>query len=171
MEELDLQENKLENIDENIFASQTKLKLLHLDDNRLTTLPEHIFRKQTTLRRNIFERETDLGILILSNNQITSLPVNTFEHTSILWELYLDGNKLKILPRNIFLNEAGSNIYLDCNPWLYDHDAQQFVQKYNVHNRIISCADKKASASSYGKIPIIFAFIWMVSVSILMNSL
>ncbi|CAG9798432.1 unnamed protein product [Chironomus riparius] len=88
---LDLDNNKITDINEMSFIYNLDMRTLLLYSNQLSTLPESVFgklKKLTTLK--------------LNNNKLTQLPQNIFNETKALKDLNLDDNLIESLPSNIF---------------------------------------------------------------------
>ncbi|XP_053714925.1 toll-like receptor 22 [Synchiropus splendidus] len=118
--ELDIAENKIQNIDENAFGSiQRSLSILTLSQNKIPSVPAAVRKlpnlskldlshnKISSLQCHDFANLTKLRILSLHNNSISNLPTCTFSGLDSLQVLKLQSNKIsttngafkKIFPR------------------------------------------------------------------------
>nr|ABB21045.1 variable lymphocyte receptor A [Eptatretus burgeri] len=88
---LDLNYNKLRELEPTAFHGLNKLTFLSLGNNQLQTLPP-----------GVFDHLVALGTLNLNNNQLKSLPPKIFDSLTKLKELNLDNNKLQSLPEGVF---------------------------------------------------------------------
>lgn len=91
----ELENNQLQDLPQDIFSANTKLKALLLRKNLLKTLPQDIFRNNTQLE-----------VLFSEENQLKDLQQDVFNaNTKLVW-LYLNDNLLRDLPREIFNNNV-----------------------------------------------------------------
>ncbi|XP_039951459.1 protein toll-like [Bactrocera tryoni] len=73
-------------LDENIFAKLTQLSCLNLSRNAIVELPS-----------NLLANQLQLIILDLSNNLLSYLPPELFTRARWLWQLKLNGNRLRVV--------------------------------------------------------------------------
>ena len=113
---LEIANNKLTELQSNIFSSLSFLFFLDLHGNQLKSLHPKLFQSQrlyiTALelsRNNLAELlpETfsslhDLRVLILDDNNITAIQPRTFQDLEEVWWLYLDNNKLTTIEPETF---------------------------------------------------------------------
>ena len=126
-----LDDNRLTELDEDLFDGLTGLQRLYLNGNRLTALPSDIFDDPGSSLRYLFLSDNDfsslpadifdglvgLQILILHRAGLDELDPNLFEPPgSSLYYLYLFGNDISSLDENIFNGLTGLNrLYLQGN--------------------------------------------------------
>lgn len=125
---LNLNNLKIETIEDNAFNSAANLETLYLEGNRLITFPH-----------KVLQGAPQLQILVLSNNDINSIPY-AFKNNRDLSYLYVNNNKLSKLPTFDHLTKL-----IECNAsWnnLEEVTNQQFSKQNQIeridlsHNRL-----------------------------------
>lgn len=119
---LDLDNNKITQLDKDIFQPLPKLEFLYIAQNRLTNLPEDIFHnllnlkqlwfytnKITSLHTNLFKDLSQLEYLSFASNKINNLNLDCLRPLLNLKLLELTGYKnldelRKVLPNSDFTN-------------------------------------------------------------------
>ncbi|KAF4518519.1 hypothetical protein B566_EDAN004263 [Ephemera danica] len=94
-----------------------ELRSLHLAHNHVRSLPRDIFANSRLERLDLSHNEFVVGgtlrYLDMSNNQIEHLDATMFPETPHLLGLRLAGNRLTILPDNVFTGLGGQLLRLD----------------------------------------------------------
>jgi hypothetical protein len=88
---IDLDKNKIEGLEAELFVNVPRLDVLELSSNQIDYVEEAAFY-----------RLRDLAVLSLSYNQIKEIQVDTFKDNRQLSLLYLQFNQLEFLPAEIF---------------------------------------------------------------------
>ncbi|KAJ8047430.1 Carboxypeptidase N subunit 2 [Holothuria leucospilota] len=105
LEEIQLYENRLEEIPEELLQNVPLLKLIYLDENRIKRIPEDLFRNVSQLE-----------VISFNRNMIDHVPAKLFEKTTLLEELYLQFNQLLDLPEEMLKTVSNlQNIELSNN--------------------------------------------------------
>lgn len=117
LEQLELNDGKLEEIPEDLLSENKELKVIKLNKNHLLTLPENLFRNNvqltriflftnqiSSLPRNIFKPITNLTGLFLNENKISAIEPEWFVSMPDLLNLDLSQNEITELPIGIFAN-------------------------------------------------------------------
>lgn len=125
---LNLNDLKIERIQEGAFNSARNLETLYLEGNRLTTFPVGVLAGATKLQ-----------MLVLTNNEINSMPY-AFKSNRLLRYIYVDHNKLRKLPTFEHLVQLKQFNASQNN--LEEINNQQFVKQNEIeeidlsHNRL-----------------------------------
>ncbi|XP_063909623.1 protein toll-like [Zophobas morio] len=90
LQHLNLNENRLTNLDEDVFKNMPNLLNLELEDNNIV------------LKKKMFRYVPQLEFLYLSGNGLENLPDGVFKPLKMLERLHLWNNKLKSLDRSTF---------------------------------------------------------------------
>lgn len=112
LDNLDLPNNRLENVPENSFNILTKLERLNLHNNNIETIDG-----------NVFQSNLNLTHLFLSRNKLQTFPQSLFQNLTRLRHLNLEENRLQTvapgsLDSLVSLEEDGLD--LTGNPWTCD---------------------------------------------------
>ena len=112
---IELISNKIRNLDNSAFVNLTSLVLLALSENKLLEIQNELFQTLHNLQElyldhnniltlgiDVFSNLAYLKILHLHNNEITSLSDGLFNFNSRLQALTLSENRLSVLPERIF---------------------------------------------------------------------
>lgn len=108
---LNLSSNKLTKLDSYMFRDLGQLRVLRLENNAIQTVPENVFaslyqlntlvlsgNKLKQIHSFTFDSLTSLALLALDNNQIGFVDDDAFRNSSILEDLHLNGNELRQIP-------------------------------------------------------------------------
>ena len=136
-----LNNNKIENLDNNLFEKLVNLKKLHLNNNQIENLNPNLFKnlknlevlhlnynKIKNLNENFFEKLVNLKELHLNNNLIENLNEKIFENLYNLKELRLNNNQIKNLNPNLFKNLKNLEV-LDLNNNLIENLNEKLFEK------------------------------------------
>ena len=122
LEILKIDNNRLANLNSDIFKGQCERQLLLLDlsNNELTHIPHELFKvvsnlKTLDLRQNrlihlfndSFNTLTKLNFLHLNDNSLSTLPQGVFATLGRLRTLDLSGNSISTLPHDVFASVGG----------------------------------------------------------------
>lgn len=139
---VNLEKNRITELDENVFRENLKLEYLFLGFNQLTTLPGNIFINQhvlmtlwidnnriTHLPENVFRSLRKLTSLNINENQLSTLTPNIFNSLKNLESLSLSSNNIKELPKNIF-----NSLRKLTGLWIENNDIKTISSKsFSVH--------------------------------------
>nr|ABB21064.1 variable lymphocyte receptor A [Eptatretus burgeri] len=128
---LDLNYNKLRELEPKAFHNLKELTYLNLDSNQLQTLTPGVFDQLVELDRlelgrnqleslpsGIFDKLTKLTDLRLYENKLQSLPKGVFDKLTELRTLEMRNNQLKRVPEGAFNSlEKLTRLQLHTNPW------------------------------------------------------
>ena len=139
-----LNNNCIADIDNGVFAKNSKCTNLRLDWNRLTEVSEGMWTGLLALQ-----------FLSLEHNDIKIVHPSAFADLRNLKGLYLDNNKLTALPGNIFplkqisvleiLTLHNNNLKSDKLDWLHRSCDEGKIQQYTINEDDIMCTSNNSN--------------------------
>ncbi|XP_017102686.2 leucine-rich repeat-containing protein 24 [Drosophila bipectinata] len=130
--ELDLSNNKIEDLLPNVFDPLCKVRSLVFNGNLLQRIQQGVFHNLKYLHK-----------IELKHNRLISIEIQAFVGVPLLSQIYLDGNELTLLRKETFKNLTKlSTLSLAQNPWNCTCDLQpfrDFVVEMNLYTPSIEC--------------------------------
>ncbi|KAM8954057.1 immunoglobulin superfamily member 10 isoform 2-T2 [Pelodytes ibericus] len=166
MELLMLHSNEIQTIHESTFNDLSSLQVLKMSYNKVKSLHKDTFHglknmvrlhidhnKLEFLHPESFYGLTSLKLIHLEGNMLRQIHTDTFVtlryirifKTSSIKHIYLSGNQLSSLPKEMFLYMTElEGLYLHENPWSCDCDLQWLTEGTQQFRDLIKCKRDRA---------------------------
>ncbi|XP_006824235.1 uncharacterized protein LOC102801696 [Saccoglossus kowalevskii] len=147
LKRLDIQSNKIVQLDVDVYSELRGLNILNLNENQLENIPGDIlsnfdnltqlylgYNNITHIPKDGFGSGSKLQRLYLNNNNMETIDANAFRGFSDLTFIDLTFNALSSLPDNVFADAPNDAIVnLDHNPWHCDCNLFWLAEWYTNH--------------------------------------